>query len=334
MKKLICLLICVSLVLTLLVSCDDENRPSVPRAGEESVLSGAETPSAGTVPAETGAQSGAPASASEEENAESSAPAGEETAAAPTDDGYFVFTALEDGTFEIKAKNALDLPQSVVIPASHEGKAVSRVAYRAFYESGITSAVVPQSVTSIGAESFYGCASLVSVSLGGAKTVGSDAFRGCARLASVFLPESLSKTGDGVFAGCTALASVTVGGSLAQLGANAFENCASLKEFSAPGLRTLGQYAFIGCVSLKSVTLGSVSRIGGCAFSGCVSLETVKVSDSLSQIDWFAFERCEKLGLIEFSGSADRWRAVLKGDEWDRRTGPYVVRCTDGDINK
>lgn len=58
----------------------------------------------------------------------------------------------------------------------------------------IEAVIIPDSVTDIEAEAFYGCKSLKSVKFGkGLKTIGGSAFYNCVQLSSVQLPDSVSK---------------------------------------------------------------------------------------------------------------------------------------------
>ena len=74
----------------------------------------------------------------------------------------------------------------------------------------LTSVSIPNSVTSIGNNVFYGCTSLTSVTIGNSVTSISEyAFYGCIGLTSVTIPNSVTSIGVYAFNGCNKLTSVT-----------------------------------------------------------------------------------------------------------------------------
>ena len=70
----------------------------------------------------------------------------------------------------------------------------------------ITSVVIPEGVTSIGVDAFYGCSSLTSVVIPeGVTSIGVDAFYRCSSLTSVVIPKGVTSIGLCTFAGCSSL---------------------------------------------------------------------------------------------------------------------------------
>ena len=112
---------------------------------------------------------------------------------------------------------------------------------------GCQKTVIPNSVTSIGFNAFYGCTTLTSVTI----------------------PNSVTSIGDYAFKNCSGLTSITIGNSVTSIGSGAFEFCSGLPSVTIPNsVTSIGGNAFYGCSGLTSVTIGnSVTSIGRDAFS-------------------------------------------------------------------
>ena len=127
--------------------------------------------------------------------------------------GDFEYRVLDDGTVEITGYNGS--AEKVDIPAEIDGKSVTSIGDRAFYDcSSLASIMLPDGVTSIGDWAFYDCSSLTSITLpDGVTSIGDGAFYGCTSLASITIPDSVTEIGDffgSVFEGCTSLASIKI----------------------------------------------------------------------------------------------------------------------------
>ena len=75
--------------------------------------------------------------------------------------------------------------------------------------SGLTSVTMPDSVTSIGNYTFDGCSGLTNVIIGiGVTDIGGEAFRDCSSLTSVTIPDSVTSIGGDAFEKCNGLTNI------------------------------------------------------------------------------------------------------------------------------
>ena len=145
---------------------------------------------------------------------------------------------------------------------------------------GLTSVTIPNSVTSIGEDAFYGCTRLTSVTIPNSVTsIGDFTFYECTGLTSITIPNSVTSIGDYAFYRCTGLTSVTIGNSVTSIGSSAFFACESLTSvIIGNSVTSIGDNAFIGCTGLTSITIpNSVTSIGLEAFCGCTGLTSIVV---------------------------------------------------------
>lgn len=90
---------------------------------------------------------------------------------------------------------------------------------------GLTSVVIPDSVTEIGWNAFDSCENLKSVTIGNSvKIIGSGAFH-CCGLTSVIIPDSVTHIEDEAFMSCQELTSIHIPDSVTHVGDAAFLGC-------------------------------------------------------------------------------------------------------------
>ena len=199
-----------------------------------------------------------------------------------TDDSYFTFTELEDGTYSIFWAGNTDFPAEVVIPWEYNGKPVTQVEEEAFDScDSLKSVTIPSSVTSIGEMAFGLCTSLTSVTISsGVTSIGYSAFGYCVNLASVTIPDSVTFIGEGAFYRCGNLMNIDIPGNVISIGDQAFRGCSSFTDIAIPDRTTsIGEYAFANCTSLTSITIpDSVTSIGDGVFYYCTGLVNISVS--------------------------------------------------------
>ena len=172
------------------------------------------------------------------------------------DEENTVYDSREDCNAIIKTSSNTLIAgcKSTIIPNS-----VTSIGYNAFYGcSGLTSVEIPNSVTSIGEGAFYYCSGLTSVEIPNSVTsIGYSAFCYCSGLTSVEIPNSVTSIEWQAFYGCSSLTSVVIPNSVTYIGVTAFEYCSSLTFVEIPNsVTSIGDYAFEYCFDLKTVTVG------------------------------------------------------------------------------
>ena len=119
--------------------------------------------------------------------------------------------------------------KEVIIP---EG--VLSIGKNAFFQSGIVSVDLPQTLTEINSYAFRYCENLLSIVIPqGIKTIEEYTFQLCTSLSSVSLPDGLTSIGPSAFYGCAALTRIALPDSLTTIADHAFRQ-AGLLEVTIP----------------------------------------------------------------------------------------------------
>jgi hypothetical protein len=158
--------------------------------------------------------------------------------------------------------------------------------------------VVPDTITRIGNNAFFGCWGLVKLSLPNSLSeIGDRAFHGCSGLVELRLPNSLSAIGDSAFRGCSGMVELSLPDTLTAIGSYAFRDCFGLVELNLPNiLRAIGYSAFGNCSGLVELTLpDTLTSIGDFAFHDCTGLVELNLPDALTSIGHSAFRSCSGL---------------------------------------
>ena len=121
--------------------------------------------------------------------------------------------------------------------------------------SAKTSFVIPNSVTTIGADAFEGCCRLTSVTIpNSVTTIGSSAFAFCVGLTSIKIPDNVTTIEDRAFWACNRLTTIKIPKNVTYIGDEAFACCSRLTSITIPNYTYVVNNAFDNCDSLTSIT--------------------------------------------------------------------------------
>jgi hypothetical protein len=175
------------------------------------------------------------------------------------------------------------------------------------------SIIIPDALTSIGANVFKGRTALTSVIIGnGVTSIGANAFQGCTALITVTIGSHVTSIGANAFSGCTALTSInvdaantayaSVDGVLYNKAVTSLILCPLAKSGSViipDTVTTIGDYAFQGCTALTDIVFGSdITSIGNYAFQGCTALTDIVFGSDITSIGNYAFQGCTALTTV------------------------------------
>ena len=255
----------------------------------------------------------------------------------PTPDNCFDFEKKPDGTYELKPDSTANLPETLIIPETYNGKSVTSIGEGAFKNcTVIVIVIILGNIRDIGDHAFDGCTNLKNVKMSDdLQTVGDYAFNGCSSLTSVTFGKSVTSIGEGAFSGCTNLVRANMPNSVTDIGAQAFYRCSSLSGVSfGTNLRSIGEKAFSYCIVIIIIIIPeNVENIGKEAFAYCSGLKTVRFGGSLTSIGAGAFSHCDSLESVDIPDSVTEIGANAFADCVSLTTvtiGSNVVRIGDG----
>lgn len=190
----------------------------------------------------------------------------------------FTYTENDLGELIIWRYNGSGNIRKLVIPKTICGKTVSHIYDSAFANMNMDEVLIPDSVS----------------------TIGANAFKNCMSLTQVKLPDSVTDIGDSTFKNCVNLNNVRLSAQLTYIWKEAFKNCKNLKHINLPdSLRWIDRWCFAG-TALEEITIPlNVSRLNN-PFSDCKNLSKVVFNKSPDRIRRCFFD-CENINEIVLS---------------------------------
>lgn len=234
---------------------------------------------------------------------------------------FFEYIVTSDNSVSVKAKTQ-KLMGKIEIPSevSLDGKVyqITSIAYNGFENcKGVTSFVLPESLTEINSYAFWGCASLEQINI--PQNVDSFGYgalsNGCNRLKEItvadgniffkvekglllntagntayayafgiekehlVIPETVKYLRGNLFTGNKRLKTIQVPSGVTYIGGAMFYNCTALEEVMLPDdIKTIESSTFYGCTSLQNVTIpAAMIKDSDGIFSGCTAIRSVTV---------------------------------------------------------
>lgn len=213
-----------------------------------------------------------------------------------------------------------------------EGSQLKSIGVSAF--SGTTSAhpifteiQIPDSVESIGVNTFHFCTNLSSIRLpSNLEVLNAEMFSYCTALSDVFLPASLTEIQSGIFSGCYNLTNIHYDGSMAKWSqintSNDFlgDSCPSLVmgdytaqfipvednpyDYPPPKTVTITKYTGTESTVILPSTINSwpVTKIGEDALKDNTTITSVTIPANVTEIGSNAFAGCTNLTSVTYGG--------------------------------
>ncbi len=169
--------------------------------------------------------------------------------------------------------------------------------------------VLPDGITEIADETFFGTKIKSIVIPEGVKKIGRGVFENCFELEDVWLPTTLQELGARCFLDCHKLRHLDLGKKLTTIGESTFSECCKLENvIIPPKVKFIGSFAFKNCRMFTELMIpDGVEHIGYDAFSYCTNMTDLYIPASVTNIqynEWSTpFDECDVLTIHCASGS-------------------------------
>ena len=232
----------------------------------------------------------------------------------------YEFRIEKDGTATITRYVGNDT--ALEIPTEIEGAKVAAIGNAAFHESLIKSIIIPEGISSIGGEAFYGSGSLTNITLPSTLTyIGEYAFDGCNLTGSIKIPAGVTELRDMAFRFNPNLSEIILHDNITSIGDYCLaDTCIDSFEFPK-NLTTLGINVFgnteikdlIIPNTVKSIAQTQTNEYSPSGFRGVTQLKTLVLPYGLSKMHDDFIVYCPKLEMVAIPKSV----TVIKDSNFD-----------------
>ena len=204
---------------------------------------------------------------------------------------------------------------------------VTEITQEAFFgREDMTSITMPTSIARTGEYAFWGCINLKNVYIkdlanwcavsfgfkGNPLCNGANLYVDGEKITRLRIPNGIKRLENSSFFGCVSLTSIEIPSSVAYIGQFAFACCANLMNVNIPsGATDVGVSAFVACEKLATVNIPCCNKIGPGAFLGCLNLSNINLSDGNVKIGEQAFSECTRLLRIKLPRSMIRKNLMM-----------------------
>lgn len=153
----------------------------------------------------------------------------------------------------------------------------------------------------------------------------------CAEISEITIPENVLMIESGAFMG-SAISKVKVEGIIKKLGERCFSKCSitHLPDFKTYPLNAIPSEMYLDCNELvEAVIPDGVKQIHGFAFSSCKNLKKVVIPTSMKVLRAGCFAYCNNLGFIEYKGTLQEWKDIVKSPSYHDGCGDIMLMCSD-----
>lgn len=203
--------------------------------------------------------------------------------------------------------------------------AVAEIGPQAFYNTSLTDITIPNTVTRINTNAFYGSTlrSVTYQGTSGLQRIEAGAFSGLNYLTTITIPASVNYIGNSAFAGSSQLASVTVLGTTpATIGSNVFAGNASGRKIYVPDEQVTTYQGAAGWSTYASDIVSQLS-VGQTFEEGGLTYEITNATEGSKVVK---LTSCTAIGAVEIPSSVKGFTVTAIGaDAFKNRTVTSVV---------